>query len=237
MPKLDFTGERVLAVVAHPDDAELLCAGTLARAAQDGAAIGVCVLCQGDRGQPPTPIPDLADVRRREMQAAAALLGAELLLGEFADGTLTDDASTRERVVELVRQFAPTLILGHAPNDYHADHRAASALTEAASWMAASRGLITPTRPLARPPAVWWMDTLGMTGFEPGLFIDITPFVSLKERLLACHQSQLQRAEDAAFVPLLDELRVQMQTRGRQSGTAAAEAFRLHCSFGRTRAW
>ena len=53
--KLSFKGERVLAVVAHPDDAELLAAGTLARAHRDGAAIGVCVLCQGDKGQPSQP--------------------------------------------------------------------------------------------------------------------------------------------------------------------------------------
>ena len=50
--KLNFQNERVLAVVAHPDDAELLCAGTLARARNDGAEIGICVLCRGDKGQP-----------------------------------------------------------------------------------------------------------------------------------------------------------------------------------------
>src|SRR5207248_11356311 len=61
--RLDFSGERILAVVAHPDDAELLCAGTLAKARQDGATIGICVLCQGDKGQPATPIPNLAEVR------------------------------------------------------------------------------------------------------------------------------------------------------------------------------
>src|SRR5687767_13926637 len=81
--KLDFSGDRVLAVVAHPDDAELLCAGTLARAKQAGAAIGICVLCQGDKGQPNKPIKNLAGVRRKEMQAAAAISGAELFLGEF----------------------------------------------------------------------------------------------------------------------------------------------------------
>ena len=67
--RLDFSNEHVLTVVAHPDDAEYLCAGTLARAKADGAAIGVCVLCQGDKGQPTTPIPNLADVRRAEMAA------------------------------------------------------------------------------------------------------------------------------------------------------------------------
>jgi len=235
--RLDFSGERLLAVVAHPDDAELLCAGTLARAAVDGAAIGILTLCQGDRGQPVEPIPDLAAIRRREAEAAARLLGAELLLGEFADGTLCDDAPARERVVELVRRFRPTLLLAHSPADYHADHRAASALAEAASWMSCSRGLVTTSAPLARPPAVWLLDTLGMHSFEPGFFVDVTPHADLKERMLACHESQLRRAADAAFVPLLEELRAQMSTRGRQSGVTAAEAFRVHHAFGRSRAW
>ena len=48
--KLSFAGERLLAVMAHPDDAELLCAGTLARARADGAPIGIYVLCDGSKG-------------------------------------------------------------------------------------------------------------------------------------------------------------------------------------------
>ena len=63
--------------MAHPDDAELLCAGTLARAKADGAAIGIAVLCRGDKGQPDPPIEDLGKVRGGEMRAAAELLGAE----------------------------------------------------------------------------------------------------------------------------------------------------------------
>ena len=50
--RLDFAGERVMAVVAHPDDAELLCAGTLARGRSEGAAIAICVMCRGEKGQP-----------------------------------------------------------------------------------------------------------------------------------------------------------------------------------------
>src|SRR4029078_5701325 len=120
--RLDFSGERVLAVVAHPDDAELLCAGTLARAKRDGAAIGVCVLCQGDKGQPATPIPNLADVRRQEFTAAAALVGAEAMAGEFSDGELADGSEQRRKLIGLYRQFRPTLVLAHWPTDYHPDH-------------------------------------------------------------------------------------------------------------------
>ena len=50
--QLDFSQDRLLAIVAHPDDAELLCAGTLARARRDGTDVGVCVACNGDKGHP-----------------------------------------------------------------------------------------------------------------------------------------------------------------------------------------
>src|SRR5690349_20480534 len=98
--KLSFENERVLAVVAHPDDAELFCAGTLARARKDGAAIGICVLCQGDKGQPGKRIDNLAAVRRKEMTASAKLLGAQLFLVGQPDGTLADFAGLRLKLVE-----------------------------------------------------------------------------------------------------------------------------------------
>lgn len=235
--KLSFDHERVLAVVAHPDDAELLCAGTLARARAEGAVIGVCVLTKGDKGQPNRPIQNLPAVRRKEMQAAAKLLGAELFFGNFSDGELTDAVATRRRVIELFRQFRPTLVLAHDVSDYHPDHRAASALAEAATWFAASRGHRTASAPLAEPPALWFMDTINMSGFAPGFYVDISAHTELKEQMLACHRSQLARADDANFSPLLDLMRLQFRARGVQAGVAAAEAFRIHDTFKRARAW
>lgn len=235
--KLDFTNERVLAVVAHPDDAELLCAGTLARAKVDGAAIGICVLCQGDKGQPNKRIRNLATVRRKEMAAATKLLSAELLMGGFPDGELFDTKESRLRVVELVRRFRPTLLLAHAPEDYHPDHKAASALAEAASWFAASRGHKTKSGPLAAPPALWFMDTVNLQGFTPGFYVDVSAHLALKERMLACHRSQLARGQDGDFSPLQDLLRRQSLARGAQAGVLAAEAFRIHNTFKRVRAW
>jgi LmbE family N-acetylglucosaminyl deacetylase len=235
--KISFTAERVLAVVAHPDDAELLCAGTLARARADGASIGVCVLCRGDKGQSPRRIPNLAAVRGKEMAASARLLQAELFSGGFPDGELREGPAQRRKLIEIFRQFQPTLVLAHAREDYHADHRAASALAEAVSWFCASRGHRTRSPALATPPALWWMDTVNMSGFEPGFFVDISPFLDLKARLLACHKSQLQRAAETDFSPLEDLLRLQARTRGSQAGVAAAEAFQACHAFKRGRAW
>lgn len=235
--KLNFQQERILAVVAHPDDAELLCAGTLARAHQEGAAIGICVLCQGDKGQPDPPIENLAEVRQQEMQAAAKILGADLFFGDSPDGALFDSLEQRRLLTEIIRQFSPTLVLAHSESDYHADHRAASVITEAATWFCASAGNQTQSPSIKTPPAVWWMDTVNMTQFEPHFFIDVSDYVDTKTAMLHCHQSQLQRGKDSSFSPLQELMLNQCATRGSQSGVASAEAFRSHTAWKRCAAW
>jgi LmbE family N-acetylglucosaminyl deacetylase len=235
--QLRFDNERVLAIVAHPDDAELLCAGTLARAKADGALVGICVLCRGDKGQPHPPIENLGEVRSLEMQAAAELLGGELLTGGFSDGELFDSAESRQTVIELVRRFRPTLVLAHSPNDYHSDHRAAAVLAEAASWFCASTGHRTASAPLAMPPALWWMDTVEMIDFVPYFYVDVTYKVELKLQMLRCHKSQLARGNSTDFSPLEEVMIRQCHTRGAQAGVDAAEAFRQHQAWKRIAAW
>jgi len=235
--RLDFSGERVLAVVAHPDDAEYLCAGTLARAKADGAAIGICVLCKGDRGQPAKPIRNLTAVRRKEMAKAAGMLGATLFRGDFGDAELTDGPKERKKLIELYRRFRPTLVLAHCAEDYHSDHRAASALAEAASWFCASAGHKSAAPVMKKPPVVWRMDTLNMIGFEPGFYVDISEHVDLKRRMLRCHRSQLQPGRDGDSASLEDQMLRQCEMRGAQAGVAAAEAFRVHPAWKRIGAW
>jgi len=171
------------------------------------------------------------------MTASGRLIGAQLFLAGFSDGTLADNEVQRRVVLELLRRFKPTLVLAHAPEDYHPDHRAASRLTEAASWFCASRGHRTRSAALSAPPALWWMDTLNMSGFDPGFYVDISAHIAIKMRMLACHQSQLRRAADSDFEPLSEVLQIQAKARGSQAGVVAAEAFRGHYAFKRGRAW
>jgi LmbE family N-acetylglucosaminyl deacetylase len=235
--RLNFADERILAVVAHPDDAELLCAGTLARARKNGATIAVCVMCKGDKGQPATPIPNLSDVRREEARAAAKLVGADLLTGEFADGELADTTEARRKMIAVYRQFQPTLVIAHALDDYHPDHRAAGALAEAASWFCASGGYMPEVPKVQSQPELWFMDTINMAGFEPSFFVDVSEYAELKQQMLRCHKSQLARWEDRDFSPLEEVMRVQYTARGAQAGVSAAEAFRVHTAWKRARAW
>ena len=236
--KLDFQNERILAVVAHPDDAELLCAGTLARARQgDGADIAICVLCHGDKGQPNPPIENLSEVRHKEMKAAAELLGAELFWMGHGDGDLMDTKESRLILTEGFRVFRPSLVIAHSANDYHPDHQAASKLAETATWFCASRGQVTESAPLLKPPALWLMDTIEMHGFEPGFYVDISPYIQLKRDMLTCHKSQLSREGETAFSPLEELMLRQAKARGAQCSVEEAEAFRIHNAWKRAPAW
>lgn len=237
MLRLSFADERVLAVMAHPDDAEILCAGTLARARKDGAEVALCVMCMGDKGVPAGPAPEnFADVRRSEATEAAEALGAKLFWVASPDGELVDAPPERRKMVEIYRQFRATLVISHSMEDYHADHRAAGAIAEAATWFSASRGHVTQTGPLASPPALWIADTLNMNGFCPEFYVDVTEQLALKKRMLHCHRSQLQRWNDSDFAPLMDLMLRQTHTRGAQAGVESAEAFRSHHAFKRIRA-
>jgi LmbE family N-acetylglucosaminyl deacetylase len=232
--KLSFAKERVLAVMAHPDDAELLCAGTLARAKKDGAAIGVVVMCAGDKGKASgMTAADLGRIRQGEANEAAKVLGTELLWFGARDGELFDTYDARRRLIELYRQFRPTLIIAHPPEDYHPDHRAASALSEAASWFAASRGHVTESQSLDAQPKLWFADTLAMTGFKPEFYVDVTGTLEVKKQMLACHRSQIERGPDGDFRPLMDLMLRQCHTRGEEAGVASAEVFRSHPAFKR----
>jgi LmbE family N-acetylglucosaminyl deacetylase len=236
--KLNFTSDRLLAVMAHPDDAELLCAGTLARAKADGAAVALCVMCAGDKGAAAdVEMKTLAETRRAEADAAVALLGSELYWQASTDGELFDCPDQRRRLVEVFRAFKPTLVLAHSPEDYHPDHRAASAVAEAASWFAASRGHVIDGFPaLPAPPGLWWCDTINMSGFSPEMYLDVSGHLALKQTMLACHASQLQRGAEGDFAPLAELMLRQCRMRGAQAGVAAAEAFRAHHAFKRLRA-
>ena len=237
--KLSFADERVLAVMAHPDDAELLCAGTLARAKADGAAVGIVVMCRGDKGagSASRTTENLAQVRHDESAAAVNVLGGALFWFNAGDGELFDSHENRRNLMEIYRRFRPTLVIAHAAEDYHADHRAASAIAEAATWFAASRGHMTASPALDAPPNLWVADTLNMTAFEPDFFVNVGDQLETKKRMLACHRSQLERGSDGDLAPLADLMLRQAAARGSQSGCAAAEAFRWHHAFKRVGAF
>ncbi len=108
----------VLAVGAHPDDLEILCAGTLARYSRDGYRVIMAHICSGNKGHHHIPPGELAEIRDKEAVSSAKLIGAEHInLGIEDLGVYLE----REQVlacVELIRRTMPDVIITHSPDDY-----------------------------------------------------------------------------------------------------------------------
>jgi LmbE family N-acetylglucosaminyl deacetylase len=129
-------GNRVLVVMAHPDDAEFGCGGTIAKWASAGKEINYVLCTSGDKGSSdPDVVPyRLAKTRRAEQINAAHALGAhDVVFLAYEDGTLTNTLGLRRDIVREIRRFRPDAVICQDPtarfggNRYinHPDHRAA----------------------------------------------------------------------------------------------------------------
>lgn len=166
---------KILAIGAHPDDLEIFAFGTLAAWTAMGAQLSLAVATDGAKGGllPPS---ELRDLRKKETRLALADVAKDgpIMMG-FPDGKLRADAELEAAIAGLIADFGADLVLTHAPNDYHADHRALSAaVLQAANFT-------TP---------VLFMDTLNGTGFVPTHWVDVTPYWAQKERAILAHQTQ-----------------------------------------------
>src|SRR6188472_3463764 len=111
-------GQRVLAFLAHPDDAEFLCAGTLIQLAASGWEVHIATVTAGDCGTMTESPERITAIRTEEARAAASLIGATYhCLGEW-DGRVVFDKPTVQKAINLFRTIAPALVFTHARNDY-----------------------------------------------------------------------------------------------------------------------
>ena len=217
---------RVMAIGAHPDDLEILCAGTLARYVAEGHTVVMCHIARGDRGSYEHTREEIAAIRDQEARAASEVIGAEYQALGVADGEI--DASSpeqRESVTEAIRQTRPDIVLAHAPNDYMTDHVEASRLALDTSFLATLPLFETASPHLAEVPALAYMDTVTGNDFVPVEFVDISEHIETKLKALDQHQSQLRWLADHDGVDMLDQIRTVSRYRGLQCGAEYAEGF------------
>ncbi len=217
----------VLAIGAHPDDLEILAGGTLALYAAAGHRVTMAVATNGNVGSPTLGRDEIAAIRRDEAQAAADVIGAELVWMDFDDEWLFNDRPTRERFIDVIRAARPDVVFAHSPTDYHPDHRVAGQVTVDARIPAAVR-LVETTLPAAEKiPHVFLMDNVGGVDFEPEVHVDVSSVLEVKERMLRCHRSQdgwLRAIYDG--MDYVAFMREHAAARGAQAGFPWAESFR-----------
>ncbi|HEY1013000.1 MAG TPA: PIG-L family deacetylase [Herpetosiphonaceae bacterium] len=145
---------RVLVVVAHPDDAEFMCGGTLARWHREGHEISYCLITDGNHGSsdPEMTTERLAAIRQDEQRAASAVFGAEdVTFLHFVDAELEPTLAVRKAITREIRRHRPHVVLCQDPMMFysdtyanHPDHRAAGEASLAAIMPSASTRLIYP---------------------------------------------------------------------------------------------
>lgn len=229
---------RVLAIHAHPDDVEFQCAGTLALLREAGSEVTIATMTPGDCGSAEHDCATIAEIRRGEARASAALLGADYLCLEFRDLAIFNDDDSRRRVVEALRRTRPDLILTAPPADYHCDHEMTSRLVRDACFGASCPNYATrqwdPALPLRGIPHLYYVDPIEGADPERGpvavdFHVDVTKVFETKRRMLACHASQ--RAwllRQHGMDEYLESQSRWAAQRGREIGVEKAEAFRQY---------
>jgi N-acetylglucosamine malate deacetylase 1 len=165
----------ILAVGAHAGDMELTAGAVLIRQRALGDRVVLLHLTLGEGGNPALSPAEYGAQKRAEALEVAAILGAEVLFGPYADGELPDDEAARRYVADVIRQVRPTHIITHWANSIHKDHAAAHAITTDAVLLAALEG-VASDHPRHRGVrsilfAENWED---MDGFAPYVFVGVT---------------------------------------------------------------
>jgi LmbE family N-acetylglucosaminyl deacetylase len=218
----------VLALGAHPDDLELMAGGTLRRCVLRGDIVVMACLTNGNMGHIEISPDELAEIRKEEAKRASELIGAQFEWLNFPDEWLMHEEKTaRQAVVDVLRKHQPDIVITHAPNDYHPDHRAAYTLVFAASFLATVPHITSAYGAVKHVPEMYLMDTLGGLESHPIYYVDVTDVYPLKRQALEQHQSQITWMKDHSGIDFADWMRVIAEYRGLQSGVKYAEGFLL----------
>jgi LmbE family N-acetylglucosaminyl deacetylase len=232
-----YEPRKVMVVVAHPDDAEFMAAGTVARWAREGKEI-VYVLCtSGDKGTSDVTVDPahLAAERQREQRAAAARLGVKdvVFLG-YEDGILQNTLELRRDIVRQIRRFKPDVVVCQDPTTRwmaqgyinHPDHRAAGDATLDSVYPSARDPHVFPEL-LADglPPHKVKEVYLGGTT-SADVWVDVTGTIDAKIEALMAHESQVNNGNRPPDWDLGKVIRERAQEVANGHGMQYAEAFK-----------
>ncbi|RYF89080.1 MAG: PIG-L family deacetylase, partial [Chitinophagaceae bacterium] len=166
----------ILFVAAHPDDIEILCAGTLIKYANQGHQVTMAVFTTGNMGDIHIKPTELAAIREKETRAAAAIIGAKLIWAGVDDEHVFPNEAQRRIMIDILREADPDVIFTHSPNDYHPDHRYVSQLVFDSYFQKGLPFIPDQSLPACRfgQAQLYYMDNLGGIGFLPTEYVDIS---------------------------------------------------------------
>lgn len=225
--------ERVLAVMAHPDDVDVRCAGTFAKWAAEGKTISYVIVTSGDRGGDGSQSErEIGEIREAEQRAAAMVVGVrDVVFLHQEDGYLVPSMELRRLITREIRRFRPEVVVMHNPIRHygwgnHPDHFAVGEATAAAVYPTARNPMVYPEL-LDEGFAPWEVTwTMAIDAETPDHFVDIGRSLERKIEAVRCHASQF----DAHYLDFNRRLAQATARTARSTGypdMEYAEAFRL----------
>lgn len=178
MIKLD-----ILAIAPHPDDIELGCGGTLAKAVANGQKVGIVDLTRGDLGTRGTP-----EIREKESKDAAKILGVQARenLG-MRDGFFEVNEENKLAIIQVIRKYQPEILIASALEDRHPDHGRAAKLIKDAAFLSGLKRIETGQEAW-RPKRVFHI--IQWRSLQPDFVVDITGFLDIKVKACLAYESQ-----------------------------------------------
>jgi bacillithiol biosynthesis deacetylase BshB1 len=216
----------ILAVFAHPDDAELTMAGTLLKLKALGYRTGVLDMTRGEMGTRGTP-----EIRAKEALEAARVLGLDARLNlEQPDAHITLDEETRRAMVRVFRTRAPKVLFTSHWDDPHPDHAATSRIVREAARLATMCRYDGETGlPAIEMPAI--AHAVYSRLVVPSFIVDVSEFAEGRMKAVRAYASQFYSAasiEPATRISepgFLRQVEDRMRYFGSMIGVEAGEAF------------
>ena len=235
--------DRVLAFGCHPDDVEFMAAGTLALLAQKGYEVHIATMTGGEAGSPTETSQQIRARRLQEAENAAKTIGGHYHYAGGRDLEVEYNSAYRKMTTRVMREVDPLIVLTLPPTDYLPDHEQASYLVRNAAYIASVPlyDCGVPTRPTERFPYLYYWNASNLTDIFgrplPLHFgIDITSAMEVKERMLACHESQREWLRyHNGWDEYMHVMKRQSAEDGKRIGAEYGECFIQHRSTGHPR--
>ena len=215
----------ILVMAAHPDDAELSCAGTILKHISAGKKVGIVDFTRGELGTRGTP-----EIRLQESADATKILGlhARENIG-IRDGFFRNDEETQLKLIEVIRKYQPEIVLANALEDRHPDHGKGAQLAIDACFLSGLRQIKTGDLPAWRPTQVYHY--IQDRYLEPDFVVDISANWDQKEAAIRAFKSQFfdpTSAEPASYISspdFLNFIQARAMEMGHKIGVKYGEGF------------
>ena len=220
----------ILAFGAHPDDVELGCGGTIAKAVSKGKKVGIIDLTRGELGTRGNK-----EIRQKEANEAAKILGVKFRENlNLQDGFILNDRESQEKVIQVLRLYKPEIVLCNAVKDRHVDHSRASDLVSSSCFLSGLEKLKTikgknfindSWRPRHVFHYIQWED------LSPDFVLDISGFLKIKMKAVKVFKSQVydkkstESETPTSSINFLNSIESRATNLGRLIFSDAAEGF------------